>query len=384
MSNSLEKLRKCEVCAREFKTRTTLVVHIKKCHMKIEDYYREYVDSSPRTVCVVCNGPVRFDSIDSGWALHCSHRCSVNDPKVAIRRNENYKKSLFEKYGVTNPGQLLDHEEKRKKTCLERYGDENFNNVEKSQLTCLERFGRVSAAGTDEYMEKVRVTCRKKYGCDHHLQSEVVKEKIRCTSFEHYGFYSNLSSPEIRKQITDTTNRLYGGYTLASPELRKKFEKTMIERYGTVCPLRNESCRQKKRETSLKRYGTEYPNQSHEVLKKILSTQSATSFRLRLYKDVDIQSRLEESFVDSRLIEGNTVENGPVISYEVNGKKRMYHVDFLVTYRDGKKRLIEVKEKHGWFRKELANGTFLAKVKAAQQFSKYNGFLPFKVWFCDV
>ena len=43
---------------------------------------------------------------------------------------------------------------KIKQTKMEKYGDENYTNVEKSKKTCLERYGTDSFSKTDEYRKK--------------------------------------------------------------------------------------------------------------------------------------------------------------------------------------------------------------------------------------
>lgn len=59
-------------------------------------------------------------------------------------RNERLKKArqIFkDKYKKENPFQLNIVRQKIKKTCLERYGNENYNNTEKALKTRLEKYG---------------------------------------------------------------------------------------------------------------------------------------------------------------------------------------------------------------------------------------------------
>jgi len=69
-------------------------------------------------------------------------------------------------------------------------------------------------------------------------------------------------------------------------------------------------------------------------------------------------------------------ERGPIIPYFwPEGESHSYMSDFLVTYTNGSKRIIEVKrdfEKH--------TGESHAKFLAACRYSKEIGYLPFKVW----
>ncbi len=81
---------------------------------------------------------------------------------------------------------------------------------------------------------------------------------------------------------------------------------------------------------------------------------------------------------------GIEIDNGDVISYYFNNKLHKYYVDFKIKDKEtGQWRLIEIKRKHKWFRDELKSGKLLAKVKSAQEFSKNNNYLPYKMLFND-
>lgn len=56
--------------------------------------------------------------------------------EIGLKR---YKDSIMKKYGVENPFQRECVKEKLRKTKLERYGDENYNNTEKLKRTLLAR-----------------------------------------------------------------------------------------------------------------------------------------------------------------------------------------------------------------------------------------------------
>lgn len=80
---------------------------------------------------------------------------------------------------------------RRRNTCVELYGTENYNNRSKAKQTCIE-----------------------KYSVDNPSKFEETKAKIK-----------------------NTFNSYYGGYTLSSPTLRKLYINTMITRYGVQNPM---------------------------------------------------------------------------------------------------------------------------------------------------
>ena len=133
-------------------------------------------------------------------------------------------KSLFSNimyhYGVKKPRQLtLKH---NRITCLKKYGDANYNNIEKHKQTCLERYGVDNVRKSEEVKQKIRdthinnfgsienyyehvvnktrQTCREKYGVDSYLSTEECREKIRSTLLEHYGVTSPMKSDEIKNK----------------------------------------------------------------------------------------------------------------------------------------------------------------------------------------
>ena len=66
--------------------------------------------------------------------------------EIGLKR---YKDSIMKKYGVENQFQREYVKEKLKKTKLERYGDENYNNIKKQRMTC--------ACMTDEQKKATRL-----------------------------------------------------------------------------------------------------------------------------------------------------------------------------------------------------------------------------------
>lgn len=80
----------------------------------------------------------------------CSIKCSQFKTKLTKKEkygNENYynveqyKKTCLNKYGVENVFQLKSIKESSKQTKENKYGDPNFNNVEKRRKTNLKKYG---------------------------------------------------------------------------------------------------------------------------------------------------------------------------------------------------------------------------------------------------
>ena len=81
------------------------------------------------------------------------------------------KKTKFERYGDENYNNIEKYKEtwysssdeyklevklKRQETCLERYGDENYNNIEKYKETCMEKYGVDNVRKADIIINKIQ------------------------------------------------------------------------------------------------------------------------------------------------------------------------------------------------------------------------------------
>jgi hypothetical protein len=138
-----------------------------------------------------CGNPLKFKSFNLGYRKNCSFRCA---------------------------GLSSDRLSKMKQTKLEKYGDENFNNMNKNKRTKLEKYGDENYNNRDSAKE----TSIKKYGTNHHNQNEDIKEKIKQTKKVRYGSssYNNI------EKIKDT----YSNYDFYEAIIKNK--KTKLEKYG--------------------------------------------------------------------------------------------------------------------------------------------------------
>ena len=129
-----------------------------KCLMNRVQTVRWLLGSIKFRKCAVCKK--RLDAKTSMRAN--AHFCSMACRKTPEGRkiwNDSKEKSLMEKYGVINVGQLSSTKEKAKQTYLERYGVDN-------------------PAKSKEIYDKIRQTNLARYGVDNTLMLPEVKEKI--------------------------------------------------------------------------------------------------------------------------------------------------------------------------------------------------------------
>lgn len=171
-------------------------------------------------ICGVCHQNLctftgRIHTTIPGYSLVCD-KCSANQLATKI---EKCKIS----YSKRTPEQKKETRLKTRKTCLERYGEENYglwgsvsfkkkmdkkygnplyNNREKASATCIlkyavkHNFQLFDAKEKNlsywrnhrkELMDKRKNTCQEKYGVDHFFQSDEFKSKTKLTLEEKYG-----------------------------------------------------------------------------------------------------------------------------------------------------------------------------------------------------
>ena len=187
-----------------------------------EQMYMFYNDMHEPYKCEHCGKPTKFISFHKGYRRFCCGRCTTFDSE----RMEKTKLTWKNKYGENY---YTFFNKKGKQTKLERYGDENYNNVDKATETRKNTY-------SDEFIslrkEKAKQTCLEKYGVENPMQSETIREKIKTTKFNRYGdpYYTNL----------------------------EKAKQTCLEKYGVENPMQSETIRKRVNQTNLKKYGVEW------------------------------------------------------------------------------------------------------------------------------
>ena len=167
--------------------------------------------------------------------------------------------------------------DKIKQTKLEKYGDENYVNIEKRRQTNLKKYGCQNALNNQDVISKAKQTRLKlyndenynnskkriqtnleRYGVEYPLQNENIKEKSKQTTLKHFGVNYSLSSKKVRLKGDITKLQKYGNKNYTNNEQMKitkffkygnpyftnheKQEKTMIEKYGVCCGFQLDKC----------------------------------------------------------------------------------------------------------------------------------------------
>ena len=241
-----------------------------------EKIYMFYNNILTRPTCKTCGAPVNFINYSRGFAQHCCKKCTQLDSYV----RKKYHDSCRKKYG----DDYIKHNiENGKKTKLEKYGDENYNNSNKAKQTCLE-----------------------KYGVDNPMKSEIIKEKSRNTCLEKYGVEYYLASTERIKHKN---------------EHNKKAKQTCLEKYGVDNPMKSECVRNKVNKSCLEKYGCKWNCMRKEAHNSHNVNSGPNKYIQQLLKAYNIEFTTEfpiENYVFDFKIENTLIEMNPYPTHNIN------------------------------------------------------------------
>jgi len=178
------------------------------------------------------------------------------------------KKTKLEKYGDENYQNI----DKIKKTKLERYGDENFTNREKSRETCFMRYGVENPSSLEIVKDKRKKTNLEIFGVENIFQSDVVKEKIKNTCLEKFGSEYYIKSNDIKEKYNNFCHKIGVDHYSKSKEFKEKFKNTCLDRWGFTTSLMNKDIKDKIKNTNLLKYGFDHVMKNKEI--SILNTKS--------------------------------------------------------------------------------------------------------------
>ena len=172
-----------------------------------ETLFRIYNGIEEHPKCPTCGKPLVFKGI---FFKFCSNICAQSSNEI----KQKIKKTCLEKYGVDNYNKTKESKEKIKQTCLEKYGVEYFwqsdECKEKIKQTCLEKYGVDSPLKSEKIRNKGKQTCLEKYGVDNPAKLEENKEKVKQTCLKKYGGLAPICDPNIKNQIKQTCLEKYG------------------------------------------------------------------------------------------------------------------------------------------------------------------------------
>ena len=196
--------RACVMCGTNFTVKKT--VEKKMCSDECRKKWNEIPENKENRLKKAEEAVVKKYGVKTTLQLQL-----VKD-KIKITKKEKYgdenyvnvekaKKTNLEKYGVEFSLQSIEIREKGKNTKKEKYDDENYNNRARAENTMIEKFGETHAMKLKEYQNKAKITNNEKYGADFPIQNKEIKEKAENTNIKKYGFKSPSQSEKVKNKV---------------------------------------------------------------------------------------------------------------------------------------------------------------------------------------
>ena len=170
-----------------------------------EVFIRMRLKIEKRPVCPVCGGTLKISGNSvNPFFTYCSNKCKANSGIVRQKKKE----TCLLKYGVDNVSKLEVIKNKKKETCLEHYGVDNpqkYNKIRQKTInTCIVKYGVECSLKYDDTKEKIKQTCLLKYGTPQYLGSNNWKIKTTNASVNKYNSVWPSKSNYVKNKIKET------------------------------------------------------------------------------------------------------------------------------------------------------------------------------------
>lgn len=228
--------------------------------------------------CKFCNESLNLHNLPNYRPINYSHKsCSLQNKSDSI----DWASAV----------------EKRKNTCLEKYGNETFfdydSMVVKTRETKKERYGNENYVNS----KKAQETKQNKYG-DKNYRND---EKIKKTCLEKYGAENPFGSKSIIEKSSDVLNSRHGGRGFQSSTILENIEESNTKKYGVKNAMCNLEISTKSRDSKRRIYFGEevflqLTEDLHQLYNKYVEENSLSITRLASSIGLD-RNTLSRSFV---------------------------------------------------------------------------------------
>lgn len=145
----------CKICNQEFSKADCVGRHVKKMHnMDMKTYYDKYFKAENEGICKCCGINTEYHNLPNGYREFCSRRCFWKYTNSHDETKEKRKKTCIEKYGVSNYMQSSEFKTKSEETNIQLYGVKNAGgskeSIKKIKQTKLERYGNENYNNNDK------------------------------------------------------------------------------------------------------------------------------------------------------------------------------------------------------------------------------------------
>jgi len=290
------------ICSKtNFKNVRSFTLHLRKHNISVREYYDKYIHETTN-ICK-CGNEIKTFYLKYGYSEKCS-KCANTDQNRILK----VKRTIKKRYGVENPSQVKEFQEKRKETNKKRYGVEH-------------------AMSNPEIYKRAILTWNKKYG-SHPAKTIQIKNKKIKTNKKRYGVENPSQVKEFQEKRKETNKKRYGvEHAMSNPEIYKKSEEAMFKKYGVRKALNKKEFLEKAKQTNLEKRGVEWPMEDPLVSEKITGPKSYRWIKNReerftpytekfFNKEFRIQILKEQHYKD------------PITNEKLNSSCHLHHIDY--------------------------------------------------------
>lgn len=229
--------------------------------------------------CAICGKPNKRKINLNGYQgikKCCSQKCSLNSSDTLEKR----KKTCIEKYGVSCPTKNIEVQRKSKQSWKKYSKDDIKKFRNKAKKTTKEKYGKEFYSQTNEFKKEFKKAMNQKYGVDNPTKSKEILEKVKKTNLKKYGTEWSMQSKKVQRKVKETSLKRYGvKYPIAAKETRLKIEDTNRKKYNSTCSLCNPKVKEKATKTMIKRYGAKNVSQVKSIMSKIALKNKKIGYR---------------------------------------------------------------------------------------------------------
>lgn len=252
-------------------------------------------------------------------------------PKITCKKCKHLKieESNILIYNVSNISQLPETIEKRRETCLQKYGKINYTQTDECKQrykqTCISRYNANTALLNPEVKQKGIETLIANYGVTNPFQSEEIKRRIISTNIQRYGSSFPTQNDEVKSKIRNTCYERYNGPApISDPEIAAKISETWKKNHnGIVSPFQSPEMSEAIRQKCYEEYGVYSYSQVPEIREKANQT---------FYKNVTQKTSIQQRMIYQILhdYDDDTKLNYPISNF--SGDIVIDNIDFEIDY----------------------------------------------------
>jgi len=195
---------KCKICDRDFKNNQGLIKHVYKAHnLTSKEHYDKFYKKDTDGYCVICKNSTPWSPRYGIYLSYCCKKCQI--------------KGIEKKYNTTNITHISP--EKRKQTCLKKYGSEYIGNSDYQRNNMKKYWASLNEKEKQQITKKAKQTCLKKYGVDNYTKTAEFREKFTKTMLTKYGVEHALQYQPFFNKVKDSDMAIKKPYILPSKKI---------------------------------------------------------------------------------------------------------------------------------------------------------------------